>query len=155
MPQQRLVRPPHCPHSRVRLAACLGVIRIRLKQFDRLSARRESASLDGAPDVDALDHGFAVPIPEYVEHSPCEQIDLFPARRCHFTIYQPLSGAKRVGRQGARDGFREQSMFLGPGLDRRLRLRNLGSPGRWTLGRTGSCTPTRRRYGPAKAAAPC
>lgn len=68
-----------------------------------------------------------MPIREYVEHSPCEQIDLFPARRCHFTIYQPLSGAERVGGQGARDGFREQSTFLSPGLDHRLRVRNFSS----------------------------
>jgi hypothetical protein len=83
--------------------------------------------LDGAPDVETLDNGFAVPILEYAEHSPCEQIDLFPARRCHFTIYKPLSRAKRVGSQDARDGFREQSMFLSPDLDHGLRVRNLGS----------------------------
>lgn len=103
------------------------VIRIRLKQFDRLGARAEGACLDGAPDVEALDHRFAVPIREYVEHSPCEQIDLFLARRCHFTIYKPLSGAKRVGSPGARDGFREQSTFLSPCLDHSLRLWNLSS----------------------------
>ena len=84
-------------------------------------------SLDGAPDVEALDHGFAVPIHEDAEHSPCEQIDLFLARGCHFTIYKPISGAKRIGSQGARDGFREQSTFLSPRLDHSLRPRSLSS----------------------------
>src|SRR5262249_40091713 len=123
----RLVRPPHRPHDRVCLAARLGVVRIRLKQFDRLDARTQSASLDGTPDVEALDHGFAVPIPEYVKRRLCEQIDLVLARRCCFTIYKPLSGATRIGSRGAHDGIREQSTFLSPGLDHRLPPRNLSN----------------------------
>jgi len=55
------------PHSRISLVARAEVGRVMLKQFDRFGARPESASLDRAPDVEALDHCLAVSIAEHSE----------------------------------------------------------------------------------------
>lgn len=120
-----------CAPRRARNGVCFRsvrcIVRVVLQQVDRLLIGTECASLNAAPDEEALDDRLPVIVLEDFKHSIGQSIDLSLLRWCHFKIHKPFGGPQRVGGKSACDLLREETPLGGPFLDDKFRVRNVSS----------------------------